>query len=157
MYPEQSIIEKGVKAIIKYLQNEYLAEKTSNSSSSTNFSEANDFSDKDVNQIKCTIKVKHDNEYKNHEIPIITLKSYHRFMHQPARKKEKTRKFKKSSVKSKSSIYKNTPYSNSNKCLKMQPKKKNETRIQEQFMKDLWLKNLKEIMIKQQDDLQREQ
>lgn len=148
-YPPKSIVEQGLPTIQSFLRNEFknqTAEKQMNyltnvndvSSSPTNYNAA-----APTTTDKCLV-----------EMPVVSLKALYK-KDQSLRKKE-AKKNKLHTANAKLNIYKDTPYSNSNKYLHMLPNRRNVYRISEQVMKDLWMKKLKELMTEQDETLQKE-
>lgn len=146
IYPPKSIVEQGLPTIQSFLRNEFKNQtagiemnyltNVNDVSTPTNHNAAPTTTD------KCLV-----------EMPVVSLKALYK-KDQSLRKKEAKKK-KLHAANAKLNIYKDTPYSNSNKYLHMLPNRRNVYRISEQVMKDLWMKKLKELMTEQDETLQK--
>lgn len=138
-------MEGGLEIILSYLQNEYFDNQES--------CEPSHHTPEPI-EFRCYLNEKDScaANINEAESNIIALKPTPKFITKLRKREGKTNR-----NKTKYSIYKNTSYSNSSRCLNMLPAKKNDLRICDQFMKDMWLDKLKKVMQNQQQLLQKEQ
>ncbi|GLV34256.1 scribble [Carabus blaptoides fortunei] len=146
LYPPKTILEQGLPTIQTFLRNEFKNQSAENSAKPTNHLTNVNGVSLATNDIasttnKCLV-----------EMPIVSLKS----LYKNEQRKKESKKSKSHTTSAKLNIYKDNPYSNSNKYLHMLPTRRNVYRISEQALKDIWMKKLKEIMSKQDETLQRE-
>lgn len=143
VYPKREVIQDGVRSVVNFLKREYEI--------------ANQPLDQNIN-IKCVISEKtRDFDSKNQEKktvkPILKLKSFHKDNRYSVNAKH--HKIHNSTSKICGNQKEHPPH-NSNRYLAMQPVKKNEIRIEEQYFKDVWFKKLKEIMCTQNEVIQKQ-
>lgn len=155
IYPKQEVIQEGVQYITSYLKKEYEALQQ----------EQQEMSIQEYhNDIACVVSdkpkksiMKKDNNDK-YAKPTVKVKAFRGESKCSVISTHSRRHQKFHTLYSKTSGSKNSkeyPRFNSDRYLSAVKARKNDVRIEEQQLKDIWLKKLKELMSSQDDELQK--